>query len=128
MMQLDLRSFNDRAEIDQAFTEVIPNPTVRRFILKNISRKEDHSFGWKINVPSLSDNLDKIFSEIKSNKKYGKPVLVVRGAKSDYVLNQDMDRIIELFPDAKLTTIANTGHWLHVEAEDVFCDQLKLFL
>ena len=127
MMRLDLKSFINRSDIDEAFTTVIVNPVVRQFILKNINRNADLSFLWKINVPSLSNNLDNIFKEIKSDKTYDKPVLAVRGAKSDYVLDEDMVDIKGLFPAAKLATIANAGHWLHVEAEDVFCDQLKLF-
>ena len=127
MMRLDLKSFINRSDIDEAFATVIVNPVVRQFILKNINRNADLSFLWKINVPSLSNNLDNIFKEIKSDKTYDKPVLTVRGAKSDYVLDEDMVDIKRLFPAAKLATIADADHWLHVEAEDVFCDQLKLF-
>lgn len=128
MMQLDLSSFTNRSDIDSAFSTVIANPVIRQFILKNISRSTELSFEWKINVPSLSKNLDNIFKEIATNKMFDKPVMVVRGANSDYVMDEDMENILELFPMANLATIANAGHWLHIEAEDAFCDQLKLFL
>lgn len=127
MVQLDLEKFNNRADIDETFKKVIPSLGVRQFILKNISRLDDLSFEWKINVPALSNNLDEIFAEISSANTFEKPVLVVRGAKSDYVLDEDMVSIKQLFPNADLVTIANAGHWLHVEAEDAFCDQLKIF-
>ncbi|MBN1408000.1 MAG: alpha/beta fold hydrolase [Calditrichaceae bacterium] len=127
MDRFDLQSYTDRSEIDKAFKDVIPNPAVRHFILKNVSRRDDHSFGWKINVSSLSRNLDNIFAEVKPDKLFSGPVLVVRGAKSDYILDEDMAEISKFFPNNKLVTIPNAGHWLHVEEEDTFCEELKLF-
>jgi len=127
MQQLNLSVYSSRVEIDDAFKEVIPNPIVRQFILKNISRKDDHSFEWKINVPSLFKNLDNIFDEIKSNKTYNGPVLIVRGEQSDYILDEDRADFARLFPNNRLVTIPKAGHWLHVEAEDAFCDELKPF-
>ena len=127
MMQYNVNSSVSRAEIDQAFSQVIKESAVRQFILKNLSRNQNHMFEWKINVASLSLNLNNIFKEIESDKVYNGPVLVVRGATSDYVLDEDMPIIKKLFPAAKLVTINGAGHWLHVEAENAFCDQLKLF-
>ena len=127
MMQFDLSSYSSRAAIDSAFKNIIPNLAIRQFILKNISRRDDHSFGWKINVSSLSQNLDNIFAEIKTDSSFKGPVLIVKGAKSDYVLDEDMVALSKLFPNSRLSIIPNAGHWLHVEAEDAFCDVLKPF-
>lgn len=127
MVQFDLNSYNNRSEIDEAFKQIIPSMILRQFILKNISRKNDNTFKWKINVSSLSINLDNIFKEIKSDTTYNGPVLAVRGVKSDYVLDEDMTGITRLFPNARLATIPNAGHWLHFEAENAFCNELKNF-
>jgi esterase len=127
MLKIDLKSYGSRSEIENAFKEVIKNKNVRLFILKNINRTEDDRYEWKINVSSLSRNLDNIFAEIKSDKQYEGSVLVVRGGLSDYVEDKDIPQIKELFPNAKIVTIDNAGHWLHVEAEKAFCDQLKSF-
>lgn len=127
MDKFELSSYSNRIEIDEAFKNVIPNPVIRQFILKNISRRDDHSFDWKINVSSLYQNLDDIFAEVKSDNSFNGPVLVVRGAKSDYIIDEDISNISQLFPNSRLETIPNAGHWLHVEAEDAFCDVLKPF-
>ena len=70
MLKIDLKSYGSRSEIENAFKEVIKNKNVRLFILKNINRTEDDRYEWKINVSSLSRNLDNIFAEIKSDKQY----------------------------------------------------------
>ena len=127
MVQFNLDSCNNRQELNEAFKQIIPNMTLRQFILKNISRKNDNSFEWKINVSSLFKNLDNIFEEIKSDTTFNNPVLVVRGAKSGYVLDEDMASITRLFPNARLATIPNADHWLHFEAENAFCNELKIF-
>jgi esterase len=127
MLHLDLGRFSSRAEIDDAFHEVVPSPGVRQFILKNLERTEQ-GYRWKINVQSLHDNLDAIFAAIGAGRTFDKPALFVRGGRSDYVLDEDEAGIQALFPQARLVTIPGASHWLHVDAEDLLCDQLKIYL
>lgn len=127
MLHLDLDRFSSRAEIEAAFSEVVPSPGVRQFILKNLERSEQ-GYDWKINVQSLHDNLDAIFAAIPPGPVYDRPVLFVRGGRSDYILDEDEAGIRELFPLARLHTIPDASHWLHVDAEDLLCDQLKIYL
>jgi pimeloyl-ACP methyl ester carboxylesterase len=127
MLQLDPARFGKRSEIDHAFMEVIPDPGVRHFILKNLERTEQ-GFRWKINVASLHDNLDQIFAEIGCGRSFERPVLFVRGGRSDYILDEDEAAIKALFPRARLVTIPGASHWLHAEAEDALCAELKAYL
>ncbi len=128
MMALDLSRFERRSEIDAAFAGVVPRPSVRQFILKNLQRT-DSGFRWQIHVKSLSENLDRIFAAVGENGRvWDKPALFVRGSRSDYVLDEDEALIKALFPQARLVTIPGASHWLHVDAEEILCDHLRAYL
>ena len=58
--------------------------------------------------------------------------LFIRGEKSDYIRDSDMELIREYFPSANLETVAGAGHWVHYEApkpfiEKVFTSQSLIF-
>ena len=42
-------------------------------------------------------------------------VLFIRGAQSDYILNEDEPLLKKHFPNAVLMTIQKAGHWVHAE-------------
>jgi pimeloyl-ACP methyl ester carboxylesterase len=48
------------------------------------------------------------------------PTLFIRGAKSNYIVDEDFENIKKHFPDSKIETIPNAGHWLHAENPKLF--------
>ena len=48
--------------------------------------------------------------------------------KSNYILDNDWDNIISLFPKAKLSTINNSGHWVHFDNPEEFYLNVMSFL
>jgi pimeloyl-ACP methyl ester carboxylesterase len=55
------------------------------------------------------------------------PTLFIRGAQSNYILDDDIEALEEVFPDIQLKTIENTGHWVHAEAPEEFMDSVLEF-
>jgi pimeloyl-ACP methyl ester carboxylesterase len=55
------------------------------------------------------------------------PTLFIRGALSNYILDEDWNAIEELFPDSDLITIHDAGHWVHAEAPEEFIDAVLSF-
>ena len=53
---------------------------------------------------------------------------MIRGARSDYVLDEYLPLIKCKFPNFNLTTIENTGHWLHAENVKEFMFKVTDFL
>ena len=43
------------------------------------------------------------------------PTLFIRGSNSNYILNEDIEKIKIPFTNAKVITIDNAGHWIHAE-------------
>ena len=57
----------------------------------------------------------------------GFPVLFIRGGRSPYILDGDMEIIRSIFPFAILKTIPDAGHWLHAEQPFAFAESVKEF-
>ncbi|MBK9391618.1 MAG: alpha/beta fold hydrolase [Bacteroidetes bacterium] len=123
MNSLDLTKIHSRADADAALTQKIESENIRGFILKNLQRVEGNNFKWKLNVPSLLKNLDRIMegidsSDMHDNQITGFPVIFLKGAESDYLNSSDYPEILKIFPAAEFNEIANAGHWLHADQPD----------
>ncbi|WP_066630375.1 alpha/beta fold hydrolase [Labilibacter marinus] len=122
-----------RSSVDKILKERIPNDMVRSFLLKNIGRGEDKKLFWKLNLNAISTHLDELMdgvSEFEANPEFPeeKTVIMIRGAKSPYVQDEDMQQMRKYFPSAQLADIPNAGHWLHAEQTELFIKTLKYFL
>jgi esterase len=122
LQAVDLASIETRQQAEAALARSIPQPGVRQFLLKNLYRREDNSFAWRINLPTLVENLAAVGEEISAAQPFLKPTLFMRGGKSDYITAEDkLTGIPALFPNSQVVTVPDAGHWLHAEKpEEVF--------
>jgi len=112
---LTLHEINTRKEADDLLSVTINNAGIRQFILKNLSRNPKGLFYWKINWKAIEDNIQAIGAPLLSQAVFPGEVLFIRGAQSDYILNEDEPLLKKHFPDADLMTIQKAGHWVHAE-------------
>jgi esterase len=110
-----------RNEADAVLAEFVPEVDVRQFLLKNLQRKTEGGFSWKINLPLITQQLGNIGVDLQFNGKFDKPTLFIRGRRSKYILDSDLNRIKEVFPQATLETM-ETGHWVQAENPQEFVD------
>ena len=123
-----LEDIENRQQADDALAEYEPILAVRQFLLKNLYRKEEGGFGWRFNLPLLTSDMAKVGAAIVSDKPVETPALFMRGDKSDYILDEDWDDILKIFPNAKLETIENSGHWIQAEQPKAFVQSLLNFV
>ncbi len=122
LQAVDLATIQNRQQAEAALARHIPQPGVRQFLLKNLYRREDNSFAWRINLPVLAANLPAIGQAVGASQPFLKPTLFIRGGKSDYVTPDDkLHGIPALFPNSQVVTVPDAGHWVHAEKpEEVF--------
>ncbi|HAN17681.1 MAG: hypothetical protein A2X13_03545 [Bacteroidetes bacterium GWC2_33_15] len=134
MYKIDLSKVNSREEIDKILAESIHQTHVRQFLLKNIRRSKDNKFSWILNISALRKELPEIMSglDIKDYENgksiSGFPVLFIKGADSDYILEKDEKEILKIFPFAEITTIPKAGHWVHAEQPELFIKTIETFV
>jgi len=122
-----IEKLTTRNEADEALAPYVPEADVRQFLLKNLQRKPEGGFRWKLNLPVIDANLPKIGHDLQYPGKFEKPALFIRGGRSRYILDEDMKHIREVFPLAELETL-DTGHWVQAEKPNEFVELVRRWL
>lgn len=116
-----------RQQADEMLARHVDEPDVRQFLLKNLQRKPEGGFKWKLNLPSIADNILKIGLPLHFEGTFNKPTLFVRGSRSNYVRDTDIDLINKFFPSASVETL-DAGHWVPAEKPKEFADVVQKWL
>lgn len=127
LLALDLDLIKSRGEADKLLAEYVEEAGVRLFLLTNLVRDAESGFRWRINIPALISNYDHI-AAAPEGISYGGETLFIRGDHSDYVADEYIPETMEIFPNAKIETIDECGHWLHSEKPKEFSEILLQFL
>ncbi|RDC66261.1 alpha/beta fold hydrolase [Adhaeribacter pallidiroseus] len=117
---IDISKMTSRNEAEAALRPYIPEAETRLFLLKNLYRREDNSFGWRMNLAAIEACIEEVGRETTSDTPFIKPTLFIKGEKSRYIQEKDLPAIQQLFPQAQVETVANAGHWVHAEAPEKF--------
>jgi len=130
MQSIDLKRYKRREEIDDVLSVSIGHSATREFILKNLRRKPEGSFIWKINIKSLLANIHEITGtpevlQVLKEQLTGFPVVFLRGEKSGYIRESDFSEITRIYPAADIITVPGAGHWLHADNPDFVVNAFK---
>lgn len=125
---IPLDNISSRNEADKILTDYVPELGVRQFLLKNLSRKSEGGFTWKLNLKAIADNIEIIGQGMQYPGKYNEPTLFIRGRNSNYIKDDDRTLINEIFPKANLITFEDAGHWVHAEKPEDFVRTIRKFL
>jgi esterase len=115
LLSLDLENYDTREDIEAHLKIKIPEYGIRQFLMKGLTRNERKEFEWKFNLKSLWANYENILVGINTDEIFKGKVLFLKGAHSDYISKSSEIEILKYFPNAKISAIANAGHWLHAE-------------
>lgn len=124
---LDLTDIRSRGDADKALADGIPNPAIRQFLLKNLNRT-DAGFAWRIPLDTIYAEYAEIAAAPPSTGPYNGSALFIRGGNSDYLPRDAEPAIHERFPKARIETIPDAAHWVHVDAPEAFLEILIGFL
>ena len=125
---VDLDNLENRKDADEQMAKVISNFGVRQFILKNLDRKKDGSFGWKLNIDAIERAIEKVGEGIEGDVSFDGTTLFIAGSKSDYITEEDHDLIREHFPKALIASVKDAGHWVHAEKPKELGEMVMEFL
>lgn len=128
MKKVDFSNIKNRRDVEAILAEDIDSQRIRQFIMKNLYRKGKNELAWRMCLDAIANNLDEMFDGIVPENPLEKPTLVVRGGKSDYVLDSDLPLLKEAFPRSTIRTIPNATHWVHAEAPRLFYKYVVEFL
>ena len=125
---LDFSQIKTREEADQQLGKFIIDVPIRQFLLKNVYRVTPDQLGLRINLPVLRDRVAEIGTALPTGTIYYGEALFMVGAKSNYVLAEDMALIKQHFPKATEVIVEGAGHWVQVEKPKEFFEIASQFL
>ena len=119
LIVVPVATLSSRNEADRVLSVYVPEAEVRQFLLKNLSRKSEGGFEWKINVDAINKNIEAMALGMVQQGTYEGPVLFVKGKRSNYFKAGDEELIKKIFPLATFTVL-DTGHWVQAENPEAF--------
>ena len=128
LAEMPLSELEDRQQADEWLAPRITEKFVRDFLLTNLVRDEDGRLSWRINVPVIRRDFGEVTGWPASTGRYEGPTLFIRGGKSNYLLPEHEATTLQQFPNARIETVENAGHWVHSEKPDEVQRLLREFL
>lgn len=115
LLSLDFSKIKTRGDADSELSKYVSEPGIRMFLLKNLYWVEKGQLGLRINLDVLKENVYEVGEAMPIHATFKKDTLFLRGDRSEYIGDTDEVLIKRQFPNSKLKTISNAGHWLHAE-------------
>ena len=106
MQDADLSEIDRRSDVSLGVS-----PEVQAFLLQSL---DVHRKCWLLNLDALAAEMDRITGWPGTEGRFDGPVLALRGARSDYVRDEDLPGMERLFPNLTVQSV-DAGHWLHAE-------------
>ena len=129
LQSIPIDEVTSRSEVEERLQVAIKERGVILFLMKNLTRKKEGGFQWKMNLPVIAESYR---SQIMASPDYSDPIetetLFVKGGKSQYIQPEDVQLLDELFTNYKLETCTDAGHWVHADQPQQLISLLKEFI
>lgn len=122
---LPLVEINNRKQAEELLASAIPELSYRQFLLQNLILRNG-GYCWRIDLDIFYQMAPNIiaFPNTGHLAPFKGETLFIAGEDSNYVKPADVGL---LFPEAAIITLANAGHWLHIQQPDVFTELVEKF-
>jgi pimeloyl-ACP methyl ester carboxylesterase len=128
LSSLDFKKMESRGDADEQLAQYISDFGIRQFLLKNLYWNDAKELALRINLKVLKENIEEIGEALPIHAQFLGDTLFLRGDRSEYIGLQDESIIKSHFPNSKIVTIKNAGHWLHAENPKDFFKEVISFL
>ena len=122
MRGVDLETVETRGD---AGRQMDVDPGVAAFLLQSLDLRDRR---WLVNLDTLGREMDAIMGWPDPEGRFDGPALFLRGARSDYVPDSARPAIEAAFPNARIETVADAGHWLHADQPRAVEAAVRAFL
>jgi len=118
-----------RKQAEEILNIYISDFATKQFLLKNIYWKnsETNLLDWRFNLKTISKEYDNIGVEVPLGKSEVR-TLFIKGEKSHYLTESDLNDIATRFPNYLMEEIKEAGHWVHAEKPNDFFEVVLKFI
>ena len=122
-----IETISARSQVNTFLSNRIPEEGVRQFLLKNLYWIERGKLAWRMNIAVLEANMRSILNALPEIEVLS-PTLFIKGANSNYILEEDYESIENIFLDSEIQSISGAGHWVHADSFEEFTECVIGFL
>lgn len=124
LASIDLQALENRRQAEQQLEQGgVKMKMVRQFLLKSLYR-DDENFAWRFDVNGLKESQRVIAGAPELLNQFAGATTLIYGGDSTYIDQDGLRALHNHYPQAKVTSIDNAGHWLHVEQPQAFVSAL----
>ena len=127
MRELKLPEGITRSEIEKILAKKIKDKRLCSFMMTNLIF-EKNKFKWRIGLDGIGLSLLELYNFPLQENIFLGPTKFICADNSDYIIEGHHQMIRSLFPKSSITTIKESGHWLHFEKPDAFKKIIEDFL
>ena len=127
---IDLSQFSQRAELQAYLSDKLSETAVIQLILQNLERSST-GWQWRMHLPAIMASYDDLRGSISlpdDGQPASCPCLFLSGSRSQYWRPEYQASAQALFSSAIFSTVADAGHWLHIEQPKQFNGEVLRFL
>ena len=124
--KVDLEEFG--AIFSTELSSLVEDPAIAAFLMTNLERANG-GFQWRVNLPAIATAMSEISGfPVLEGAVFGGPTAFIAGEHSAYIHQNHSDRVLELFPKARIVTIKDASHWVHADQPEAFRRTLSSFI
>ncbi len=128
LLALPIDQIQSRKEAETFLASRLSDWGIRQFLLKNLQRKKEGGYRWKMNLPVLHREYDEILAAVAGSEIFEGPALFLRGGNSNYIDPERFGEVQQFFSAAELQTIPDAGHWVHADQPERLLTAVEAFL
>ena len=117
-----------RKEAENTLRRSLNDEGTIQFLLKNLYWETDTKLNWRFGLKEIENNIEQIGAALTGTQKIDVETLFLRGERSGYINDEDIQLINARFSKVEIITIPNSGHWVHAENPRVFYEETIKFL
>lgn len=126
-LNMDVSKFDSRTDLDEKMEKIYDDKFIRQFLQMNLDKAEV-GYKWKLNVKTLQKSKTALHYNLENLSSIQVPTLFILGSISEYIEENDLKKINFYFPNSKIETIQNAGHYLHFTHQKEFMKLVREFL
>ena len=121
-------SLASRSEARALMTTILDEPRIADFLLTNALIDPEEGLRWRFNLNGIQSGYQNLLVAGNYPNGFSGANLLIRGAQSDYVSDESIEKMKVLFPLLSAVTIDGAGHWLHQEQTESVLQAMRTFL
>jgi len=131
MKEVEQKRVHTRKAADSIMERYEKDLMTRAFLLTNIvtPARETDAIKFRVPLNIIQDSIHEIgsFPYEPGEISWNGPTLFIKGTKSNYLNERNIEYSKQFFPDMKLETL-DAGHWVHAERSNEFVKLVTQFI